>query len=212
MTRPVLFVLAGANGAGKSSIGGEIVLRGHGLGWFNPDRFARPLMQAGMPVAEANAAAWRHGESLLLAAIRDGSNHAFETTLGGKTMPRLILQASQKHDVLMWFCGLSSPEQHVARVQGRVAAGGHDIPEAKIRERCVTALTHLIDLMPQLAQLRVYDNSIDARPGEPIPDPQPVAEMAQGRLLWPAPDDAQALAQTPHWAKPLLLAAMLLGR
>lgn len=212
MTRPVLFVLAGVNGAGKSSIGGEIVLRGHGLGWFNPDRFARPLIQAGMPVAQANATAWKQGESLLLAAIRDGSSHAFETTLGGNTMPRLIREAAKTHDVLVWFCGLNSPEQHMARVQGRVAAGGHDIPEAKIRERCVTALTNLIDLMPQLAQLRIYDNSIDAKPGEPIPDPLLLAEMAWGRLLWPAPDDADELALTPDWAKPVLLAGMLLGR
>ena len=112
----------------------------------------------------------------------------------------------------MWFCGLSSAEKHIARVQGWVAVGGHDIPEAKIRERCVTALTHLIDLMPQLAQLRIYDNSIDANNGQPIPDPMLVAEMAMGRLVWPAADDAGALAQTPDWAKPLLLAGMLLGR
>ena len=87
MARPVLFVLAGVNGAGKSSIGGDIVLRGHGMVWFNPDQFARPLIKAGWPVAQANATAWKHGESLLLAAIRDGKNHAFETTLGGRTMP-----------------------------------------------------------------------------------------------------------------------------
>ncbi len=212
MARPVLFVLAGVNGAGKSSIGGDIVLRGHGLGWFNPDQFARPLIKAGWPVSQANATAWKHGERLLLAAIKDRKNHAFETTLGGRTMPKLILEATKTHDVLMWFCGLSSPEKHIARVKGRVAAGGHDIPEAKIRERCVTALTNLIDLMPQLAQLRIYDNSIDAAKGQPIPDPVPVAEMALGRLVWPAPDDAGALARTPHWAKPLLLAGMLRDR
>jgi predicted ABC-type ATPase len=40
MTRPVLYVLAGVNGAGKSSVGGHLLER-DGLTWFNPDTFAR---------------------------------------------------------------------------------------------------------------------------------------------------------------------------
>ena len=42
MTRPVLYVLAGVNGAGKSSVGGHLLER-DGLTWFNPDTFAREL-------------------------------------------------------------------------------------------------------------------------------------------------------------------------
>ena len=41
--RPVLYVLAGVNGAGKSSIGGGLLERA-GLTWFNPDTFARELV------------------------------------------------------------------------------------------------------------------------------------------------------------------------
>ena len=33
----------------------------------------------------------------------------------------------------IWFVGLSSPELHMARVRSRVARGGHDIPEEKLR-------------------------------------------------------------------------------
>ena len=54
-TRPVLYVLAGVNGAGKSSIGGHLLTRA-GLAWFNPDRFARELIAAtGMDQTAANA-------------------------------------------------------------------------------------------------------------------------------------------------------------
>ena len=42
MARPVLYVLAGVNGAGKSSIGGQLLVSA-GLTWFNPDTFAREL-------------------------------------------------------------------------------------------------------------------------------------------------------------------------
>ena len=209
MARPVLFVLAGVNGAGKSSIGGHL-LEQAGLAWFNPDSFARELIAAtGCRQAEANAAAWQEGLRRLDDALAQGSNHAFETTLGGNTIAARILAAAGTHDVMVWYCALASPEQHLARVSARVAAGGHDIPEVKIRERYVTALQNLIALLPHIAHLQVYDNSAEAAPGEPIPDPVLVAEMHAGKLSWPT--TLAALRDTPPWAKPLVEAALSLS-
>ena len=90
----------------------------------------------------------------------------------------------------------------------RVAAGGHAIPEAKIRERYQTALQNLITLLPYLAHLQVYDNSVEAAPGKSVPDPVLVAEMHAGKLKWPA--TLKSLRGTPQWAKPLLEAALAL--
>ncbi len=210
MTRPVLYVLAGVNGAGKSSVGGHLLERA-GLSWFNPDAFARELRAAtGCEQTEANAAAWHEGMRRLDAALAAGAHHAFETTLGGNTVPARIAAAARTHDVLMWFCGLSSPELHIARVAARVRAGGHDIPEAKIHERYPAALQNLIALLPHLAHLQVYDNSAQAAPGESIPDPLRVAEVRNGALTWPT--DLHALRRTPEWAKPVLEAALAMGR
>ena len=204
--RPVLWVLAGVNGAGKSSIGGH-GLRQAGFEWFNPDTFARELVAAtGCDQVQANAAAWQEGMRRLDDAMERRRAYAFETTLGGNTVPRKIAEASHTHDVLMWFCGLSSPDHHIARVRARVAAGGHDIPEAKIRERYRSSLENLIALMPSIEMLRVYDNSVDVLPGEAIPDPVLLADIARGRLRWPL--DLDTLRQTPDWAKPLLEAAL----
>ena len=206
--RPVLFVLAGVNGAGKSSIGGYL-LQQAGLSWFNPDTFARELMaETGCDQSEANGEAWQEGMRRLDVAIIQGTHYAFETTLGGRTVPARIKAASRTHDVMVWFCGLSSPEQHMTRVKARVAMGGHDIPEAKIRERYPAALENLIVLMPDLAHLQVYDNSIDVAPGDAIPDPVLVAEMISGKLTWPS--DLKSLQRTPEWAKPLVEAALSL--
>jgi predicted ABC-type ATPase len=205
MARPLLYVLAGVNGAGKSSIGGYL-LEQAGLAWFNPDSFARELMAAtGCGQDDANAAAWQESVRRLDQAVAEGRNYAFETTLGGTTIAAKLKAAAQSHDVAIWFCGLASPALHIARVRSRVAAGGHDIPEAKIRERCRTSLANLIALMPHLAHLQVYDNSTEAAPSEAVQDPLLVMEMADGTLLWPsAPTD---LRRTPEWAKPLLEAA-----
>ncbi|MDR1934512.1 MAG: hypothetical protein LBS49_02825 [Candidatus Accumulibacter sp.] len=206
-TRPVLYVLAGVNGAGKSSIGGYLLERA-GMGWFNPDTFARELAaESGCGQTTANALAWAEGMRRLDEAVAHGQSHAFETTLGGNTVVRKILDASRTHDVLIWFCGLASPEQHLARVRARVSAGGHDIPEAKIRARYPAAQLNLIALMPHLAHLQIYDNSADAAPGAAIPDPVLLLEMAAGRLMEPAPGDA-AWKNTPEWARALAEAAL----
>ena len=209
MPRPVLFVLAGVNGAGKSSIGGHL-LEQRRLTWFNPDTFARELVvTSGCDQATANAHAWTESVRRLDEAIAGRHSHAFETTLGGHTVAARIAAAARTHDVMMWFCGLASPDLHVARVRARVAAGGHDIPEARIRERYPQALQNLIALMPRLTHLQVYDNSIEADMGSPISDPMLVLEMRDGHLVWPAPDDVEALRRTPDWAKPLMEAALM---
>ena len=206
MARPRILVLAGVNGAGKSSIGGDM-LHQAGIPWFNPDTFTRELVAAtGSPLADANAAAWQEGLRRLNAAIAHGEDYAFETTLGGNTIAARLGDASESHDVLMWFCGLDSPEHHMARVRLRVSHGGHDIPEAKIRERYRTSIANLVALLPHLSRLQVYDNSRDAGPGTPVADPRLLLQMEEGRIAWPT--DADTLRATPDWAKPILEAAL----
>jgi predicted ABC-type ATPase len=210
MPRPVLYVLAGVNGAGKSSIGGFLLTQA-GLSWFNPDTFARELIAAtGCDVDSANAHAWHESVRRLDEAVAKRQTHAFETTLGGRTVAAKIQAAAATHDVIIWFCGLDSPERHLDRVRARVSQGGHDIPEAKIRARYPQAQHNLIALMPHVAHLRVYDNSVEAAPGDPVPDPVLVMELDAGRLIYPAASDRRALERTPEWAKALLEAALSL--
>jgi predicted ABC-type ATPase len=205
--RPLILVLAGVNGAGKSSVGGAI-LRAHGLAWFNPDAFSRELTaRAGLSRDMADAEAWGYGRARLEAAMAGGTNFAFETTLGGRTIPRLLDEAAETHDVVVIYCGLASVAMHVARVGLRVRHGGHDIPEATIRRRWDSSRRNLIALLPRLARLQVFDNSAEAPPGADVPFPRLLLEMKDGRLLHPARDDLPALQATPDWAKPILAAA-----
>jgi predicted ABC-type ATPase len=206
--RPWVLVLAGVNGAGKSSVGGAL-LADQGLDWFNPDSVARELMaRLGLDQEEANGRAWELGRSMLESALINRTGFAFETTLGGDTMTSLLARATETHDVVVLFCGLSSPEQHLARVQLRVNRGGHPIPEHKIRERWVASRVNLIRLLPRLARLQVFDNSAEAAPGQPIPDPVLVLETADGKMRYPAPNDLKTLQATPEWARPIVQAAM----
>lgn len=203
---PRMYVLAGVNGAGKSSIGGAAVRRQGGV-YFNPDEAARTLMAANpaLTQVDANSAAWHAGVRLLTHAIEKRLDYAFETTLGGNTITRLLAQAaSQGVEVHMWYAGLSSPDLHIARVQSRVRRGGHDIPAEQIHRRYEHSRLNLIELLPHLATLRVYDNSTEADPAAGrTPKPTLVLQMEQGNICNP-PD----LAHTPNWAKPIIAAAL----
>ena len=202
-------MLAGTNGAGKSSVAGAF-LRQHGGTFFNPDEVAREIA-AKLPspeVREANSLAWNQGKRLLERAIETGRDFNFESTLGGKTITRLLQRAiDQGIDVVVWYVALASPELHLERIRARVAEGGHDIPEAEVRKRYDTSRLNLIDLMLGLAALRVYDNSkhADIANGG-APAPQLVLEMERGKIT-----DHCELATATTWAKPILAAAFTIN-
>lgn len=206
---PRIYVLAGVNGAGKSSIAGA-AFRAHGADYYNPDEAARRLMIAnpGLAQAEANGIAWREGRRMLEQAIAERLDLAFETTLGASTIPRLLAEAAaQGIEVRVWYAGLATPELHIARVRARVARGGHDIPEETIRRRFEHSRLNLIQLMPALAALRVYDNSVEADPAAGrTPRPVLVLHVERGLILNP-----QYLPRAPDWAKPIVAAAMKLS-
>lgn len=209
---PRLFVLAGTNGAGKSSIGGAMI-RASGAQYFNPDEAAARIRQAQphLSATQANSAAWHEGKRLLQHAIAQRLDYHFETTLGGQSLARLLRQAADAgFEVRIWYVGLASPEHHLARVKARVSRGGHDIPEADIRRRFDQSRLQLIQLLPHLTELRVYDNTAEADPHQGMaPKPRLLLHWQAGRVL--APNDAASLAKTPEWAKPIVMAALKAG-
>ncbi len=205
-----IYVLAGVNGAGKSSLGGAI-FRARGADYFNPDEAARRVLalHPHPGQTEANARAWALGKSLLEKAIARRLNFAFETTLGGKTIAGMLAAAASSGcEIFVWYAGLASVDLHLARVRARVKSGGHDIPEADIRRRWNRSRENLIALLPVLTGLRVFDNSTEADPkrGRP-PRPVLILEMEKRRILGP-----REFSATPDWAKPIVAAAWKMCR
>jgi predicted ABC-type ATPase len=198
--------LAGTNGAGKSSIGGAMFLQ-RGVQYYNPDEAAVRIraVNPGITNEEANSAAWRQGRRLLERAIAERLDFALETTLGGRSITALLESALEARvEVRIWYVGLSSPELHIARVRSRAARGGHDIPDEKIRERYDRSRFNLIQLLPKLTELRVYDNSREADPhAGAAPEPALILHLDHAGIL-----SCCDLGAAPQWAKPILLAAM----
>jgi len=204
--KPNVYVLAGVNGAGKSSIGGAFLTQ-YRLPWYNPDTFARALRtECGMSPLDANSEAWQEGTRQLDETLTRHQPFAFETTLGGTTVCQKIRKACETHHVRIWYCGLSSPEQHIRRVQLRVARGGHAIPTEKILARWQTSRANLVTLLPFLTELSVFDNSRDVHPGEPIPEPKRVLHIKDHSLIYPR--TTTLLTDTPEWAQPTVERAL----
>jgi predicted ABC-type ATPase len=211
-----IFVLAGCNGAGKSSVGGAALLRA-GADYFNPDAAARQIAVTNrhrsppLTQEEINAAAWSEGRRLLERAIDERLDFAFETTLGGNTITELLERAAASGiAVSIWFVGLATVDLHLERVRRRVAKGGHDIPETKVRERYQRARGNLVRLLPRLTALRVFDNSAEADPDRGVaPSPRLLVDCRHGRIVAPA-NLHRLMTGTPEWAKPIVTAALKL--
>ncbi|MEE3623763.1 AAA family ATPase [Nitrospirillum sp. BR 11752] len=210
--RPFIVVLAGVNGAGKSSVIGTL-LAAHGLSYFNPDTMARHMVaQTGLAPDAANMRAGRQGLTNLRQAIADETSYAFETTLSGSAIPALLLAAAATHRIVMLYCGLETVELHLRRVAQRVAFGGHDIPEAKIRERWITSRANLIRILPVISRLQLFDNSVTVGTGDDIPPARLILETREREIFVPVAGDLAALASIPDWAKPIFQAARDLAR
>jgi predicted ABC-type ATPase len=178
---PRIYVLAGVNGAGKSSVGGAMLAEA-GIEFYNPDSAAREfhLKLPGISQEEANGLAWQQGRRLLEKAIDAGI------------------------EVRIWYVGLESADLHIARVRSRVAMGGHDIPEAKIRERYARSRMKLIELLPHLAELKVFDNTEEGDPQKgQAPSLKLLLHTKWGRIV-----SSSDLSLVPPWAKPILQAAI----
>ncbi len=197
----MITVIAGVNGAGKSSIAGTW-LREAGGEYFNPDEVARQLRAEDPQLVQydANAKAWQMGLDHLLNAIKHDSDYTFETTLGGNSITQKLQNAITKGiHIRIFYIGLSSVELHIERVRHRVSQGGHDIPEAKIHERFTRSRHNMMILLPGCAEVQVYDNSAPICGGKP-----------GIKKLFVVKDGSVCIEkqELPTWAKPLAAVAL----
>ena len=140
-----------------------------------------------MTQEDANSAAWYEGTRLLERAITERLNFAFETSLGGSTIPGALCwreRSGSGIQVRIWYVGLNTPELHIARVRSRVERGGHDIPEVRIRERYHRSRLESVRLIPKLTELRVYDNSQGADPHTgAFPELRLILHLNKGKVI-----------------------------
>ncbi len=145
MSKPTIYLIAGCNGAGKTTFAKEFLPKEvKCLRFLNADEIAR-----GLSPLDPGASAFRAAR-LLLHEINEclsrRETFALESTVSGKTYIRLFQHAlTLGYEIELHYLWLSNPTQAIARVRQRVKLGGHDVPVADIRRRFKRGLIHLID-------------------------------------------------------------------
>lgn len=160
---PLLLVIAGPNGSGKSTVYRDTDFEREGRSFWivNPDLLAARIHQTeSLPYDDANLQAVIRIEDWLVACIGVHKSIGVETVLSSGKYRRVV-DAAKAKGFAIWFIYvlLDSPDRNVERVRLRVARGGHDVPEAKVRERYGRSLQQMPWFLEAADRAWVYDNS-----------------------------------------------------
>ena len=157
---PDLFIIAGCNGAGKTTASFTILPELLQIKEFvNADEIARGLspFQPEKVAIEAGKIMLRRLQDLLSHKVE----FAFETTLSTRSFIGFIDKAkANSYTVHLVFYWLDSVELAIERVKKRVAKGGHNIPTDTIIRRYYAGLRNFIHLYKDVVDnWMLIDNS-----------------------------------------------------
>ena len=191
MHKPVLIVIAGPNGSGKTTITSRILQHE----WLEDSIYINPDN-----VAQQKFGDWNNQEAVLKAAqycqnlreecLANKQSMIFETVMSTAEKLDFILRAKkQGFFIRLFFVGTSSPTINASRIASRVLKGGHDVPITKIISRYFKSIGNC-KLAASLAdRTYVYDNSIDGV------EAQLLFRMTDGKMF------KQYVAEIPEWAQ-----------
>lgn len=155
-----LYIIAGCNGAGKTTASLTILPRSLRVKEFvNADEIARglsPFNPEGMAIEAGRLMIKRIDE-----LIRAGESFSIETTLATRSYVKLVDRAQEQgyivHVLFFWLRDIPLAKE---RVRERVLNGGHNIPDDIIERRYAAGLRNLFRLfMPKVDIWVIYDNS-----------------------------------------------------
>jgi predicted ABC-type ATPase len=191
--KPILIVIAGPNGSGKTSVTNQILKHEwvEGCVYINPD-----------VIAQEQFGDWNSPEAVMKAAefatkkrencLNTGTSFIFETVFS--SMDKVdFLQRAQKAGffIRVFFVCTNHPSINASRIARRVIEGGHDVPISKIVNRYYKSINNACLANPLIDRLYVYDNSL---------------EYAPASLLFRANDGIleKIYTEVNEWAVPIL--------
>lgn len=159
MSTPVLHLLAGPNGSGKSTFA-EILVNRTRLPFVNADLIAADLWPGDRDEQ------LKHGREVsVLAAeererlLADHTSFITETVFSHESKVELVRQARDRGYAVILHVMLVPENLAVERVSDRVLAGGHGVPEDKIRGRYVRLWALVAQARGEVDRAEFYDNS-----------------------------------------------------
>ena len=159
---PTLFIIAGCNGAGKTTAARTLLPDVLGVKEFvNADAIA-----AGLSPFNVESVAIQAGKLMLERIdflLKEQKDFAIETTLSSKTYVNLVKQAqSLDFEVFLIYFWLENADLAIQRVKDRVKNGGHSIPEDVIKRRYARGIENLVKLfLPIVDEWLLVNNAVE---------------------------------------------------
>ncbi len=192
--KPVLIVIAGPNGSGKTTITSKILHHEwlENAIYINPDIIAQERF-GDWNSQEAVTNSVRYCENLREECLVKKQSLIFETVLSIPQKVDYIKRAKEAgFFVRLFFVSTSSPTINAARIAKRVMEGGHDVPIPKIISRYQRSISNCAAASKFVDRTYVYDNSIEDA------DAQLLFRTVNGKLFKSYVEDI------PEWAKIML--------
>lgn len=155
-----LYIIAGCNGAGKTTASFTILPDILDCKEFvNADEIAR-----GLSPFQPEKVSFEAGRIMLNRInelLKENKNFAFETTLSTRSYKNKIIEAKKAgYRVTLLFFWLQNIELAKERVKTRVSEGGHNIPPGVIERRYIRGIENLFNIyLPIVDGALIFDNS-----------------------------------------------------
>ncbi|MBQ0030232.1 MAG: zeta toxin family protein [Paludibacteraceae bacterium] len=161
--KPVLIVIAGPNGSGKTTITKK-VLRHEWLEdcvYINPDNIAKEVF-GDWNSADAVLNAAKYATELREKLLEEKKSMIFETVLSAEDKVDFMRRAKDAgFFIRLFFISTKNPTINAARIANRVMEGGHDVPITKIVSRYTKSIVNCAIISSFIDRTYIYDNSID---------------------------------------------------
>lgn len=191
---PLLIVIAGPNGSGKTTITSEVLESD----WLEDAVYINPDI-----VAQDKFGNWNSPEAVREAALfceqwreqclANGESLIFETVMSAPDKLDFIRRAKKAgYFVRIFFISTENPTINAARIARRVMKGGHDVPIPKIISRYIKSIANCAEIAPFVDRLYVYDNSREDEKASPL------FRLRNGEI------GKQYVESVPEWAQNIL--------
>ena len=192
--KPVLIVIAGPNGSGKTSVTSKILHHEwmENAVYINPDLVAQERFgDWNSPEAIRNAVVycqnWREQ------CLAERKSLIFETVLSADDKIDFIERAKEAgFFVRLFFVCTESPTINASRIAQRVIKGGHDVPITKIISRYQKSILNCKYIATKVDRTYLYDNSIDDA------EQQLLIRLSDGLIA------KRYVNELPEWAKQII--------
>jgi hypothetical protein len=190
---PVLIVIAGPNGSGKTSVTSKILHHEwmEDAVYINPDNVAQERF-GDWNSKEAVMQAVAYCENLREKCLMERRSLIFETVFSVEDKIDYILRAKEAgFFIRFFFVCTEHPTINAARIARRVMEGGHDVPITKIISRYDKSIANCSIVSEFVDRVYIYDNSVENM------DAQLLFRLSNGKLI------KQYVDIIPRWALPI---------